>query len=54
MHPKTIRLVLSVVPAVFAFFLVSVFAVALTQNPSIATVIGVVAAVSSSAVIMRH
>jgi hypothetical protein len=54
MHPRTLRLCLSIIPAIFAYFLVSVFAMALVDNGTVKALIGVVAAVSSSAVIIRH
>ncbi len=54
MHPKTCRLCLSTIPAIFAFFLVSVVAMALADNGTIAVLFGLVGAVSSSAVIMKH
>ncbi|MFH0903776.1 MAG: hypothetical protein V1854_01125 [Methanobacteriota archaeon] len=54
MHPKTCRLCLSIIPAIFAFFLVSVVAMALADNGMIAVLVGLMGAVSSSAVIMKH
>lgn len=54
MHPKTCRLCLSVIPAIFAFFLVSVVAMALADNGTIAVLAGLMGAVSSSTVIMKH
>lgn len=54
MHPKTSRLLLAVIPAIFAFFLASVFAMAISEQPMIATIVGVGAALGSTAVILRH
>ncbi|MBU4223065.1 MAG: hypothetical protein KKA10_15850 [Euryarchaeota archaeon] len=54
MFSKTRLLYLSIIPAIFAFFLVSVFTMALAGNGTIATLVGLVGAVSSSTVIMKH
>ena len=54
MHPKTCRLCLSTIPAIFAFFLVSVFTMSLADNGTIAALVGLVGAVSTSTVIMKH
>jgi len=54
MHPKTCRMCLTVIPAIFAFFLVSVVAMALTNNGTIAVLVGLVGAISSSTVIMKQ
>jgi len=54
MHLKTSRLLLAVIPAIFAFFLASVFAMAISEQSYIATFVGVGAALSSTAVILKH
>ncbi len=54
MHPKTSRLLLAVIPAVFAFFLAAVSALALTNSNPIANIVGVGAALSSTTVILKH
>lgn len=54
MHSTTCRLCLSILPAIFAFLLASVFALAITNSNSIAVLVGVGAALSSTAVILRH
>jgi len=54
MHAKTSRLCLSIIPAIFAFFLVSVFTMSLADNGTIAALVGLVGAVSTSTVIMKH
>ncbi len=54
MHSMTCRLCLSILPAIFAFFLAAVFAIAITNSDSVGTLVGVGAALSSTAVILRH
>ncbi len=54
MHPKISRLLLAVIPAIFAFFLASVFAMAISEEFIVATFVGVGAALSSTTVILRH
>lgn len=54
MHPKTSRLLLAIIPAIFAFFLASTTAVAMINSAQVATAVGVGAALSSTAVILKH
>ena len=51
---KTSRLLVAIIPAVFAFFLASVFAMAISEEFVVATLVGVGAALSSMAVILKH
>ncbi|MCZ7399707.1 MAG: hypothetical protein O8C62_08540 [Candidatus Methanoperedens sp.] len=54
MQLKTSRLLLAIIPAIFAFFLVSTTTLAMINSDTVAIVVGVGAALSSTAVILRH
>ncbi len=54
MQLKTSRLLVAIIPAVFAFFLASATTVAMIDSATVAIVVGVGAALSSTAVILRH
>lgn len=51
---KISRLLVAIIPAVFVFFLASTTAVAMIDSAQVATVLGVGAALSSTAVILKH
>ncbi|MFZ3059175.1 MAG: hypothetical protein WA102_05485 [Candidatus Methanoperedens sp.] len=54
MQLKTSRLLLAIIPAIFAFFLVSTTTLAMVNSETVAIVVGVGAALSSTTVILRH